>query len=613
MSPSLRRTTGFRRRAAAAAASLAVTAATLVALPAGTAGASGPAFYDAPATMPAGAHGTLVRSATAAVNIAGAPGVNAWTIMYKSQDSNGADNIVTGTLLVPKARWDSGFFGLNGPRPLLAYAPGSHGLANHCAPSRQFAAGTDYENANIAAALAKNWAVVVTDYEGYTNGATPTYLAGRSQGQAVLDSILAARQVSGTGLSASARSAVWGYSQGGQSAAWAGEIASSYAPGINLTGVAAGGVPGDFKASARNLNGSTGAAFLLGGVVGLAEEYPAEIPFDLIANDAGKAAVADAKQKCVFESLFDYRNRDIGDYTLGGLTLEQLLGIPSVSATLDAQNLGANRIDVPLYQYHGQSDEFLPLDQAIDLKKSYCANGSNVKFDLYQGEHIATQFQAASYATNWLSDRLSGKPQFWNDCGQNGPEPVSTALPGGGDFVVPLDGWKLDGSLYIKGGIRSTVDLPSSSTFTAQANVTAQTLDGSLSVPTFTRLIRILGFPIEAKITLTDTSATGTASVDRNGQLQISGNAKAHITIASAGEFGIHIPIGCRTSKPVDFGLDFTGPVSALGNGTMRFTGSTTFPSLTGCGLWGPALGLIFSGPGNTFDFTVLPQAPTAY
>jgi len=179
--------------------------------------------------------------------------------------------------------------------------------------------------------------------------------------------------------------------------------------------------------------------------------------------------------------------------------------------------------------------------------------------------------------------------------------------------VVPLDGWKLDGSLYIKGGIRSTVDLPSSSTFTAQANVTAQTLDGSLSVPTFTRLIRILGFPIEAKITLTDTSATGTASVDRNGQLQISGNAKAHITIASAGEFGIHIPIGCRTSKPVDFGLDFTGPVSSLGNGTMRFTGSTTFPSLTGCGLWGPALGLIFSGPGNTFDFTVLPQAPTAY
>lgn len=215
--------------------------------------------------------------------------------------------------------------------------------------------------------------------------------------------------------------------------------------------------------------------------------------------------------------------------------------------------------------------------------------------------------------TNWINDRFNSLPQLFNDCRQSGAEPTSTARPGGGDFVVGLDGWKLGGSMFIKGGINSTVNLPSTSTFTADANMSAQTLNGSLSVPTFTRTIRILGFPVEAKITLANTTATGTVRVDDAGRLHIAGNATATITINSAGEFGIHIPIGCRTSSPVNFGLNYSGPVSSLGNGALRFTGTTTFPSLTGCGLYGPALSLLFSGGGNTFDFTVRPQAPRAW
>lgn len=601
-------------RALLAAVLLVLGTAVAAAAPASPAGAategpSGNAFYDAPASLPSGPHGTLVRYRTASVSLPGAPAVRAWTIMYTSQDSHGQPDVVTGTVLVPTRTWDSGFLGLNGPRPVIAYAPGTHGLANHCAPSRQLAAGSDYEAANIAAALQRNWAVVVTDYAGYTNGSTPTYLAGRSQGQAVLDSVLAARQVPSVGLSANAKTAVWGYSQGGQAAGWAGQIAPSYAPATNVAAVAAGGVPGSFKDSARNLDGNLGAAFLLSGVIGMATEYPSQVPFDLLVNDAGRAAVADAKTKCVFETLFEYQNSSISDFTQGGIGLEPLLAIPSVSEVLDAQDLGGSRIQAPVYQYHGRADEFLPIGQAYAAKRRYCQAGSNVRFDLYQGEHIATQFQAAPYVTSWMNDRLRGVPQWGNDCGRT-TVPSSTARPGGGDFVVGLDGWRLGGSLFIKGGINSTVNLPGASTFTADANVTTGELDGSLSVPTFTRLIRILGLPVEAKITLTNTTATGTVALDDEGRLSIDGTAQATITIESAGEFGIHIPIGCRTSSPVTFGLSFSGPVSALGNGGLRFSGTTTFPSLTGCGLLGPALGLLFSGPGNTFDFQVQPQAP---
>ena len=68
--------------------------------------------------------------------------------MYRSTDSLGAENAVTGTVIVPNGIW-LGF----GGRPVVSYATGTHGLQQGCAPSLQMAAGTDYESENIKAAL----------------------------------------------------------------------------------------------------------------------------------------------------------------------------------------------------------------------------------------------------------------------------------------------------------------------------------------------------------------------------------------------------------------------------------------------------------------------------
>jgi len=580
------------------------------------AASQGPAdgsFYDVPTPLPGGGHGTLVSYRPATVQLgAGAPAVKAWTIKYKSTDSNGRENVVTGTALVPTAAWSTGLLGLGGTRPVVAYAPGTQGLARRCAPSNQLVAGTEYETANIRAALAKNWAVVVTDYAGYTNGSTPTYLAGRSEGNAVLDSVLSTFQVPSIGLSSSTKVGIWGYSQGGQAAAWAGQVQPSYAPALQLSGVAAGGVPGNFRASAATLNKSSGSSFLLQGVLGLATEYPTQIPLATLANAKGQAAIADAKTKCVFQTLFDYMNVDIKDYTVGAQTLDQLLAIPSVGAAVDAQNLGGSKIAVPLYQYHGRADEFLPLGQAITTKKQWCANGTNVKFDLFPSEHIATQFQAAPNVLAWMNDRFGGMPQLINNCFQPAPPPTSTANPAGGSFIVSLDKWLLGGSVYVK-GLDQSIVLPSSSTFSAQTNLTTKSLTGSLSVPQFTSNLKILGVPLDVKVSLSKDPANASVNLDNAGQLHVHGTASATIGIEAAGELGINIPIGCKTSAPVQFPLHFDGPVSALGAGGLKFSGTTTFPSLTGCGLWGPTLGLLFSGPNNTYAFTVAPPAPTAY
>ncbi len=239
--------------------------AALLALPAVSAQAApavGPgdaSFYTPPAVMSAGNHGDLVWYRPATVSLgAGAPAVQAWNVLYRSTDAVGNANTVTGTVLVPATLWTG-----SGERPVIAYAVGTHGLAQDCAPSVQMARGRDYESANISAALAAGYAVLVSDYPGYTTGATPTYMAGAAQGRAVLDIFTAAAQIPGSGVSANAKAAIWGYSQGGQTAAWAGELKNAYAPNLKLSAVAAGGIPADLLRTANYLDGSTGASFLL--------------------------------------------------------------------------------------------------------------------------------------------------------------------------------------------------------------------------------------------------------------------------------------------------------------------------------------------------------------
>ncbi|MEK9712801.1 MAG: lipase family protein, partial [Thalassolituus sp.] len=280
----------FKRKAGFIALAAAVLA------PAANAAMEGPSgmdFYDVPAVSTT-QNGDLIWYRDANINLGDNSVVaKAYNVMYRSTDSLGAQNAVTGTVILPTAAWTGA-----GERPTLSYAVGTHGLEQGCAPSMQMQSGTDYEARNIRAALAKGYAVLVTDYQGYTNGATPTYLAGESQAHAALDIFRAASQVPGAGIDADAPAAVWGFSQGGQTAAWVAQIADDYAEDLDLVGVASGGTPADFPVVADYLNGSTGASFLLGGIIGLSEQYPNDIPVDTLASTAGKAAIEDYKGKC---------------------------------------------------------------------------------------------------------------------------------------------------------------------------------------------------------------------------------------------------------------------------------------------------------------------------
>lgn len=569
-------------------------------------------IYNPPSSLPSG-NGTLIKYSAASANLgSGAPGFKVWRTQYTSTKIDGTRDVVTGTVFVPTASWDSGFLGLN-PRPVVAYAVGTHGLGSQCAPSKQFGDGSDYEIANIVAALKRGYAVVVTDNDGYVNGTNPTYIVGGNAARALLDGVRAAFTVPSVGLSSSTKVGIWGYSQGGQTAAAAGEIEASYAPSLNVAGVAAGGVPADLRATAAYLDGRNGEAFMLSAIYGLAQQYPSAVNLSTLANANGQTTIAQAKTYCVFQALFTFMNHSLSEYTVGNQSLAQLLAQPAIGAAVDAQKLGTQKIGVPLYLYHGKADEFIPLPQSLQLKSDYCGKGTNVTYDAYPSEHIATQFQAAPEALDFLSDRFGGKLTL-GTCVTLRSKPTSTANSNTGNYVISLSQWPLSGTVHLK-TLNQDVTLPSNATFTSDADVTAQQLKNSnLSIPTFNQNLTLAGIPITVKLSITQSGAlTGTVSVDNNGKLHIHGSVKINIALESVGSGVFQIPSGCTTSSPSTLPLDYDGPVSDLGGGKVGFSGTTTFASLVGCGLQGPLLSSLMSGSGQTYSFSVAPPDPVLY
>ncbi|GAA4043912.1 lipase family protein [Nonomuraea soli] len=324
--------------------------------------------------------------------------VNAWSLHYNSTSAIGQINTVSGTLLVPKASW------LLGRRPIIGYAVGTHGLGDQCAPSASMREGREAELALISLFLLKGFAVVVTDYEGLGTPGTHTYMAGISQGHAVLDSVRAAMRVPGAGLSTAAPVGVMGYSQGGASAAWAAQLQPSYAPDLRLRGVAAGGVPADLKAVAEHLDGTANFGLGAAAGVGFDAAYP-ELDLEADLNDRGRALLADASDDCVGElsKLAGLRFSDLSPI--------DLLNQPKWVARLTENRLGTTAPRVPMFLYHAQGDEIIPHAVGAALRSQYCSAGVTVRWASFPGgNHVIGAVEGGPLAIEWLALRVIGVP-----------------------------------------------------------------------------------------------------------------------------------------------------------------------------------------------------------
>jgi hypothetical protein len=371
-----------------------------------TAPADDPFFH--PATPVTAKPGTVIRSRTSRFRVEPSGLVDtarAWQLLYGSTDAHSRPIAVSGTLLVPREPHQG-----NKPRPIVAYAIGTHGLGDHCAPTRALANGTDYEGVVIRAMLERGWAVAVTDYEGLGTPGAHTYANGRSQGHAVLDSLRAAGRLPGTGLSADAPMAVTGYSQGGQAAIWAAELQPSYAPDLDLRAASVGAPAADLQAVAQHLDGRVGFGFGLAAGVGLKAAYP-ELRLDEALTEHGRKLISDVTDDCTLQIATKYGLR-----TWKALAREDILQSPEWIHRLGEQKAGRRRPLAPVRLYHSQGDDVIPYGASTELRDRLCALGATVDWQPYTvPTHAAAFYASAPHSLSWIEGRLSGH-RVANDC-----------------------------------------------------------------------------------------------------------------------------------------------------------------------------------------------------
>ncbi|MGN6721005.1 MAG: hypothetical protein ACTHJM_00155, partial [Marmoricola sp.] len=138
------------------------------------------AFYEPPSDIPP-TPGTLIREEPSTFYIdpfrlVAAP-ARVRRIMFSTTDRKGRPIAVTGTVLTPTRPRTK-----RPDRPLVAFAVGTQGMGSQCAPSRQMAAGREYESVFLTGLLARGFNVVVPDYQGLGMSGVHTYMSREAQG-----------------------------------------------------------------------------------------------------------------------------------------------------------------------------------------------------------------------------------------------------------------------------------------------------------------------------------------------------------------------------------------------------------------------------------------------
>ena len=401
----------------------------------GSTGTSGPLlptddpFYRYTGSTPLAqiAPGTILkqRAVDLALGTTSTP-VSAEQLLYRTSGELGQPTVTVTTVIAP--------LGTSSPPRLVAYLSFYDALGAECDPSYTLQGGdpgsaneqqTDEEEAIIAGYLAAGFVLTIPDFEGEQL----EWTAGQEAGWDTLDAIRATESY--LQMASDSPVGLTGYSGGSIAADWASELAPSYAPELDLVGVAEGGIPVDYAHNLTYINGSAGWSGIMPAVlVALARAFG--INLDRYLSPYGEqltAAVADA---CIgsFEGAYP------------GLTVQQLLkaryqdpdDVPVFVKFVNKLLMGSvpGHPTGPLFMAVGDADgtgDGIMVTADVEaLAHEYCTQGVPVQLSVYQGEdhqEAAVSFEPA--AVEFLEERFAGVP-FSSGC---------SSIPNG-DSIAPL-------------------------------------------------------------------------------------------------------------------------------------------------------------------------------
>ncbi|BDD83418.1 lipase [Tsukamurella pulmonis] len=384
----------------ALAATTALLGAGLVATPAGAAPAlSGLDVANYAGPVPA-TGGEQIRSVPLdpAVSLPGAG--TAKRVLYSTTDQHGKPATSTGAIFVPKGTAPAGGW------PVIAWAHGTVGLGDDCAPSAN--PRSDRDRQYLGHWLSQGYAIVASDYAGLGTPGLMSYLNSVSTAHNVVDSVVAAH--ADRALNLSKKWAIVGQSQGGgaavNSARWASEFSAG--SGLDYRGVVATGTPFKIEEVVKNVGPDTG---LPGGLSSAATSYTAYIlaglreanpgvDFDSVLTPRGKQAAAKAETQCYAQLSSSLAGQKPTDFVSAKVST-----VPGASAALDKyMGTPTSGYDRPVFLGVGLKDTDVPVQSSIALAAALKKSGTQVELHQYpDADHSGAVLESMKDSTPFLA------------------------------------------------------------------------------------------------------------------------------------------------------------------------------------------------------------------
>lgn len=324
-------------------------------------------------------------------------GALAWRILYVTTRIDETPAVASAVVVVPDDA--------TGPLLPVAWAHGTNGTVAGCAPS---VVGPLNNVPAVAELLAEGWAYVGTDYVGLGTVGGHAYLVGEDAARAVLDSVRAAAQM--TEVDILPRTVVWGHSQGGNSALWTGMLAETYAPDVEVVGVAAQAPASDLtklvEGAQQSVFGKIVSSYL---IHAYAAAYGDVHVGDYV--DGYRAWILqDIAGRCAVDSraLFSIAELSL----LSGELFEVELEGSALAARL-AENVPVGPFAMPVFISQGVDDDIVLEAVQAGFVQQLCEAGTNLIYRRYEGRNhvslVAPDSALTADLADWTRARFAGE------------------------------------------------------------------------------------------------------------------------------------------------------------------------------------------------------------
>lgn len=354
-------------------------------------------FYSPPQSIPR-TPGAVIRIEPLGVDV---PGAEASRMLYVSERPDGTPAVSGAMVFMPTTPAPSG------GRPVVAWAHGTVGMGDACAPSRSHNPLGDTANW-LDQMLALGWIVVATDYVGLGTPGDELYLVAEAEVRDVVNSVRAVRTLPDS--QAGTRYVTWGHSQGGHSSLWAGHLANSYAPELELLGVAAA-APAAMLTDIMNAQWNTLVGWAIGPEV--AVSWPVVEPDLALTGVLSSEALRTYQrlaQECTSSNVLGIEllaRQGTGERFFAQNPVE----VSSWRAMTEQQTPPPLPASMPVFIAQGLSDEVVLAWPNGKLQEQWCAAGSTLT-TLWLGGvgHLAAATTAGPEAVQWIAGRFAGEP-----------------------------------------------------------------------------------------------------------------------------------------------------------------------------------------------------------